>query len=382
LDGAISKARKMSAQFDQRVREGLEGDVYGLETGSQTFKQAGKGTSLYRRFVDGFKRLSSRPTIIGDIMGVMGYYINYKRNIANGMSEAQALEEFNDYNSTQQTRRATEKIPLQLKGDFASKGFTMFGSTLFLQINKVMSSATNIMRALGSGKVPSKQDIRGFYLNFAVANVLFTGMSNIALLTRGDSEDRDSFYRKLKDAMMGLNLMYQIPYLGAAIEKGINTYRGDRKPVSDVTNPFASIQSKIQKNFRDNPDSAFKNTILPLIEIAMGAQVDPFIGMFNASKDILKGDMSSEEYYNNVYDFLGITPSYRPGYGKKGSSVKGIIPQGGIKTKTDLKRYDPELYEQVYGERDRIKKEQKELRRQALEDLGYKEVGGKLYPIE
>ena len=137
LDGAISKARKMSAQFDQRVREGLEGDVYGLETGSQTFKQAGKGTGLYRRFVDGFKRLSSRPTIIGDIMGVMGYYINYKRNIANGMSEAQALEEFNDYNATQQTRRATEKIPLQLKGDFASKGFTMFGSTLFLQINKV-----------------------------------------------------------------------------------------------------------------------------------------------------------------------------------------------------------------------------------------------------
>ena len=269
-----------------------------------------------------------------------------------------------------------------MKGDFASKGFTMFGSTLFLQINKVMSSATNIMRALGSGKVPSKQDIRGFYLNFAVANILFTGMSNIALLTRGDSEDRDAFYRKLKDAMMGLNLMYQIPYLGAAIEKGINTYRGDRKPVSDVTNPFASIQSKIQKNFRDNPDSAFKNTILPLIEIAMGAQVDPFIGMFNASKDILKGDMSSEEYYNNVYDFLGITPSYRPGYGQKGSSVKGIIPQGGIKTKTDLKRYDPELYEQVYGERDRIKKEQKELRKQALEDLGYKEVGGKLYPIE
>ena len=29
-----------------------------------------------------------------------------------------------------------------------------------------------------------------------------------------------------------------------------------------------------------------------------------------------------------------------------------------------------------------LKKEQKELRKQALEDLGYKEVGGKLYPIE
>ena len=114
---------------------------------------------------------------------------------------------------------------------------------------------------MGSGKVPSKQDIRGFYLNFAVANILFTGMSNIALLTRGDSEDRDAFYRKLKDAMMGLNLMYQIPYLGAAIEKGINTYREIENLLVMLLIPFASIQSKIQKNFRDNPDSAFKNTI-------------------------------------------------------------------------------------------------------------------------
>ena len=119
-------------------------------------------------------------------MGVMGYYINYKRNIANGMSEAQALEEFNEYNPTQQTRRNMDKIPLQLKGDAASKGFTMFGSTLFLQINKVMQSFTNISRAIAQNKNPRKQDIRAFYLNFAVANVFFVGMSNIFLLTKGD----------------------------------------------------------------------------------------------------------------------------------------------------------------------------------------------------
>ncbi len=380
--GAIAKAREMSAQFDQRVREGLEGDVYGLETGSQTFKQAGKGTSLYQRGKRGFKTFSARPTIIGDIMGVMGYYINYKRNIANGMSEAEALEAFNDYNATQQTRRATEKIPLQLRGDFASKGFTMFGSTLFLQINKVMQSITNIGRSMSEGKVPKKQDIREFYLNYAVANILFVGMSNIALLTRGDDEDRDAFMRKIKDAMMGLNLAYQIPYIGAAIEQGVNRARGDRKPVSDVTNPFTSISSKIRKNLRDNPDNWFKGYVVPIIEIAMGAQVDPFIGLYNSIEEGVFGDTDSEEFYENVYDFLGITPSYRPGYGQKGSSVKGIIPQGGIRTKTDLKRYDPELYEEVYGERDRIRKEQKELRKEMLKDMGYKEVGGKLYPID
>ncbi len=396
--GAIAKAREMSATFDQRIREGLEGDVYGLESGSQTFKQAGKGTSLYQTAKRNFKSASARPTIIGDVMGVMGYYINYKRNIANGMSEAQALEEFNDYNATQQTRRNTEKIPLQLSGNGFAKGFTMFGSTLFLQMNKVMQSSTNITRAMGEsirlllkGEVkkaaaarPSKRDIRDFYLNYAVANMLFVGVSNLALLTKGDDDDRDAFMRKIKDAMLGLNLMYQIPYLGAAIEKGINSYRGDRfKPVDDVTNVFTSIYSKMNKNIKKNPDNAFKAYVVPLIELSLGAQLDPFIGLYNAVELGMFGDTNSEEFYNNMYDALGVTPSYRPGYSKKkGSSVEGQIPVGGIKTKTDLKRYDPDLYEEKFGERDRIRKEQNELRKEMLEEMGIKEVGGKRYLIE
>ena len=110
------------------------------------------------------------------------------------MNEAQALEEFNDYNATQQSRRNTEKIPLQLQGDFASRGFTMFGSTLFLQMNKVMQNATNIRRTIrdaadkkasffGKEGVRS-EDLRSFYLNAAVANALFVGASNLALITR------------------------------------------------------------------------------------------------------------------------------------------------------------------------------------------------------
>jgi len=395
-EGAIAKARKMSATFDARVEQGLEGDVYGLESGSQTFKPAGKGVGRFATARRNFKRLAARPTIIGDIMGVMGYYINYKRNIANGMSEAQALEEFNDYNATQQTRRNTEKIPLQLQGDFLSKGFTMFGSTLFLQINKVMQSATNMGRAFstaighfakgefkkGMEARPTKKDLRAFYLNYAVANVLFVGMSNIALLTRGDKEDRDAFMRKLKDAMLGLNLLYQLPYLGAAAEEGVNWIRGTRKPVDDVVNPVSAVLGKMYRNYKENPDDWFKAIAIPTIELALGAQVDPFIGLHNAIKDGVFGDTTQDEFYDNIYDFLGITKSYRPGYGRKGSSVKGIMPIGGIKNKSDLKRYDPDLYEQVYGEADRIMKEQRELRKKMLEEMGYKEVGGKLYPID
>ena len=404
-EGAIAKARKMSATFDQRVTEGLEGDVYGLETGSNTLKQVGKGTGVFPKLVRNFKRLSGSPTIIGDILGVMGYYINYKRNIANGMSEAQALEAFNDYNSTQQSRRATDKIPLQLKGDGLSRFFTMFGSTLFLQINKVRQSLDNLSKSYQLGKVEgnnkvtktvygakkvleNKQAVRSFYLNFAVANVLFTAVSNIALLTRGDNEDRDAFFDKLKKAMMGLNLLYQIPIIGATAEQGINYFSDDRrKPVDDIVNPLTSVLMKALRQIEEATEKggSFGEKIAagvePLIELALGAQTDPFVGLYNAIQKGVFGDVNSEEFYEAIYDFLGITPSYRPGYGQRGSSVKGIIPQGGIRTKSDLKRYSPELYELKYGQKDRIRKEQRERRKRMLKDMGFKEINGKLYPI-
>ena len=109
----------------------------------------------------------------------------------------------------------------------------------------------------------------------------------------------------------------------------------------------------------------------------MGVQLDPFIGMFNKAmkpEDLL-------EFDENMYDILGISKSYRPEGGKKGK-YEGIMPVGGIKTKSDLKRYDPDLYEMKYGEQDRIRKQQKEERARILESMGYKEVGGKLYPID
>ena len=381
-NGAIAKAREMSATFDQRVREGLEGDVYGLESGNQTFKQVGKGSSLYQRGKRNFKRASARPTIIGDIMGVMGYYINYKRNIANGMSEARALEEFNNYNATQQSRRASDKIPLQLKGDGWSKGFTMFGSTLFLQINKSMSSATNMLRSIGRGELPTTKDFRAFYLNFAVANMLFVGTSNIALLLKGDDEDKDAFWKKMREAMYGYNLLYQIPYVGGGIEMLRNRYTGNRRPVDDVVNPVKGVLGKMYRNFKENPDDLFKSVAVPTIELIIGAQLDPFIGLYNAIQSGVFGDTSSEEFYENIYDFLGITPSYRPGYGQKGPKLEGIIPQGGIRTKTDLKRYDPDLYDKKYGRQDEMRKKQRERRAEELRKRGYVERNGKLYKID
>ena len=49
----------------------------------------------------------------------------------------------------------------------------MFGSTLFLQMNKVMQSTTNITRDMANKKRPRSKDTRDLALNLAVANVLF-----------------------------------------------------------------------------------------------------------------------------------------------------------------------------------------------------------------
>ena len=43
----IQKAYQMSPMFKERVKKGLEGDVFGLETGSVTFKPIGKSHSAW-----------------------------------------------------------------------------------------------------------------------------------------------------------------------------------------------------------------------------------------------------------------------------------------------------------------------------------------------
>ena len=304
----VKKAYAMSPDFRNRLAQGLEGDVYGLEAGSRTYKPMSPRASKVQRTIQLLKTAAASPTIIGDVMGVMGYMANYNRNIANGMSKADALQAFNNYNATQQSRRSSDKNMLQLSGDELTRSFTMFGSTLFLQMNKVMSSTTNIMRALKEGKKSDKnqlqKDVRSFTLNLAVANVLFVAVANMMKFS-GDDEDEEEAMSRIKDAAMGLNLLYQVPLIGGASEVAIAKARGERGFGDDVMNPYKSIMRKVIKGMKE--DNGFKSA-QPLLEIAMGAQLDPFIGLFNVlGADI--GDTTDDEA---VMMMFGISPSYRP----------------------------------------------------------------------
>lgn len=312
----FQEAMLMSGTFRKRVALGVEGDLMGLESGQPTYGNFETNQALYAKLGRRGRKLAAMPTIIGDFMGVMGYMVNYRRNIKNGMPKAEALEAFNDYNATQQSRRATEKIPLQMNPTIFTRAFTMFGSTLFLQMNKVMMKADSILmdgyRYANEGQkkqdLPKLKDIRGLYLNLAIANVMFTAMSNIFLLTRGDDEDKQIAYQRMTDAMFGLNLIYALPFIGESAEQAMNDLRGTRRKVQGGINPIKSFWNKWRNGVKYDDKDAILSGAIVLAEIIAGVQGDPLFALAQT----FGGDFNE----TNMYRMLGVSYSYRPSKGK------------------------------------------------------------------
>ena len=345
-DGPLSQARKLSASFDDRIRKGLEGDVYALESGSRPFRKARATQTTKGRVLRGLKSAAGATTSIGDIGGVLGYLVNYRRNIKNGMSPEEALIAFNNYNVTQQTRRGGERTTLQNNTNFAVRFFTMFMSSLILMMNKVMMHSKNIFDSYTNLAEGAKEkdikkmwqnrgrakDYRGLVLSYAGANVLFAIASNIFLLLGSDDEDDlEKAYARILEAMMGLPIVYAIPFLGSQVKKaeiGARIIQGeDFKPSfgaqfsSDGVNPLDQITYQIKKANKPDPVTGEKDwakTIEPIIEIGLGTQIDPAVGLYN----ILGGEFDDDA----MYDFLGVSSSYRP-KGEEASGSEKTIEQ-------------------------------------------------------
>ena len=327
VKGPIRKAMDVSATFRDRVEKGMKGDIYALESGQRLFKPVSQKMSRAGIIGRGFKTAAGLPTSIGDILGVMGYMVNFNRDIKNGMPLDEAVEKLNNYNATQQTRRGTEKTPIQLQKNYLTRTFTMFGSVVFLQINKVMSSMTNIMRSIQAGQKPKRKDIRSFYLNAAIANALFVGASNLAKLLMGDDEDQEAYWDEVKKTLMLSNLFHQIPLTGMALEEwdvfdriimGLDSEREYKKGLSfggRIINPFLSVGYKVKKDIKKY--GFWMGSIKPVTEMILGTQLDPFIGLFN-----LGVGSDTQDFEESMYDALGISKSYRPGAGKKSGGKK------------------------------------------------------------
>ena len=312
--------------------------MYGLETGGTLGLK--KSPALRR-----YRAAAASPTVLGDLLGIMGYKIVYNRNIKNGMSPQEALRIFNDYNATQQSRRGADKIQLQRNTDALTRTFTMFMSTTFLQMNQTAQGVSSITTDLINGKKPKAADIRRVALNAYIANAMFVFMANSAKFFLGDDEDKEEVFNRLKFSNTVLNLVYAIPLLGSAVEVMNNRIEGKRFSEDSIVNPYSAVVSRMYQLI--SKEGAFSlRSLTPIFELIAGTRFDPFAGLFNIFKDL---KITEESFL----DLIGTTSYYRPDVDEVSKPVSN-------KASGDF--VDPELQQQIKDLKSQVRDIKKEVR--------------------
>lgn len=332
LPKEMKEMKEISASFKDRYEKGFAGDLYGLETGGKLgLKTKKQQLAIIRKA----KSAGAYPTVLGDALGILGYKINYNRNIKNGMSKQEALKAFNDYNATQQSRRQADKIVIQQSKNEYARFFTMFMSTTYLQMNQTAQGMSSIMKDISQGKKPKETEMRRVAINAYVANAMFIAVSNFAKFAFGDEKDIEEAKQRLRVSRVVLNLIYAIPVIGAGVEEVVNRIDGNRIQAATVTNPYISIAKRMYRLYEK--EGGLK-TLLPLGELILGARTDPFIGLANTFKD-------QEIDEDNLLDMLGTTSYYRPREKKVSKPVKQKMSGDFVdpELKAELDALDDEL---------------------------------------
>jgi hypothetical protein len=308
----VKFAKENSPSFRHRLEQGVKGDIVGLETGTRstpTIRKKGILGSLMRFN----ERGSAFSTMVGDIAGVLGYMANYRRNVINGMDTETAIEKFEEYNSSQQSRNPADRSVMMQNQSAYTALLTMFGTAPMLMINNVVQSGINISRAVGKKKAPKLEDVRKFYMNFAGANVLFTAAGNFGKLWAGDDEDREEVYKKLLLASMGFNLLSFIPILGSAAEGVASWMMGDGfrlgeqgvTPVKGLIRNFKDVETG-----KDGALAAVKTGL----SVAVRGDVNNFIGLFEFTEEMIEGTDEDILAMESFYEAMGIGGSSRPNF--------------------------------------------------------------------
>ena len=298
----FQEAKKVSATFRDRVEDG---DLYSLATGIQRNRSVlNKG-----KFARKFEKAAGWTTQVGDQLGVMGYFINYKRNIENGMSRDKALRAFNKYNETQQTRRAQDLSAIQLMKSPFLRLFTAFASTSILQLNKFMQESYNMV----INKDFSKRTVRSMALNVSLANALFFTAGNFLRLT-GDEEDEEKFVRDLTAYATGLKMFQSSLIILGDIFEAVNLmYLNDMDPysarnrASKQYNPivdtffefYAGLQDVSDKTKTDKEvESAYRRMATKMLYLS-SVNIDPLLAM----SDLFKDDVELDETIPAILGF-------------------------------------------------------------------------------
>jgi hypothetical protein len=346
----------LSPSFRNRVRGYMSGDLTRLESGINKSKRSVterlKESKFGRTKIGGrevgefmgknsptgdidrmYKTALNAFTSLGDANAVIAALVVYDRNVANGMPHEQALEIMEEYNTRQQSLRAMDKSALQRNANFVSRYLLMYASAPLLQLNKTMSAGTNIMRSIFAGKPPRAYDVRTFYINYAVANILFTLANNMFKLWDGDDEDVEEVMEELKMAALGINTLQNIPILGAKITQAwywLNDINREAKPGVD----FLAKWERQYNEARKEGKGEIRALLRPSIELATKLNTDPFVGMY-------KGYTGESNADDLLYDLIGVSKSARPwSYDvKKDKSMKEEDPETGEDVIKDEQEY-------------------------------------------
>ena len=368
-EGGIKTARRVSAGFENRLQDALSGRNLtqlssGQELGSNITVDIGEGVMNFVFKIPGIKgninmtprQVSERisaimgaGTSIGDLLGVLGYLAVYNQDIANGMTETEAALRFVEYNLTQQSRRDMDKGGLQREAGLL-KLFTTFGSTMLLQLNDVAYRGRNISRAiqrqiaeLRKGNVrkaideaPKKEDIRGFTLSSALANMAFVAVSQLMILFRGDDKEKEKAIEEIMIQRYGVTMLEELPIFGNAfVDLAYLIETGKKRPPfqrSTIVDPIERITREITKDFGEEEYGKVAQTLLEFFIVK--GQLDPV----ESSYDLIMGEGDAED---NIYKILGIPKSQRP---KKGQEGGGLSKSEMLKW---AKENNPDLYKQL-----------------------------------
>jgi hypothetical protein len=299
--GPVSTMIEDSATLRRRIEDNFGGDLYGLTSGvsGRTRRVTARDYTLAAKALKGLAQAGGTATSAGDVAGVMGYLPAYMRDIQNGMSKEEAIEKFNQYNKTQQSRREAERAPIQTRQDGVRRLLTAFTSSQLLYLNEVVTTANNMNQSVRKGERIKASDSRGFALALVGYSAMFMLATSMWQLMFGDDEEKEKAWKRV--LISPISILYVIPLIGPRINQMANWFTGDDYPTSVVKDPYERVVREVVKSVKDED---ILNGVMKATEFRLGTNLDMFRGMM----DIAKGQPMDESFY----DVMGVPPSQRP----------------------------------------------------------------------
>jgi hypothetical protein len=303
--GPVAEAYNASATFRKRANAARKGEVYQLESGVAKVRDPRKTYKKSREMYGALHKIGGAATSLGDIGGIMGYLANYRRDIQNGMDEAEALKRLNSYNMTQQSRESVDRVPIQIYQDGFYRLLIAFTSTQILYLNNTVRLANKIGRDRRTGKGIKSSDLRGLALNSVFGYMAYVATANMFMLLRGDKDDRREYVKNV--AYSPLGGLFAIPLIGDGFEMLYNELRGNKYPASIGVNPYERVWRNMKSDWKNKN---YLGAFTRVVEWGLGINLD----FGRAAIDISKGEGVDE----NLYQFIGVPKSQRP----KGSNAR------------------------------------------------------------